>query len=97
MAYTVKLARPAKVNGKRYKVGETVENVSEELFNEMKVRWLVATYETAEQAELAVLPEYKKITADQIEERLTALNVNFEGLKEKKELYALLEETLKGR
>lgn len=45
MSYNVTLAKNAKVNGKHLKVGEVAENVSEELFEELQTKELVASFE----------------------------------------------------
>lgn len=45
MPYNVTLAKNAKVNGKHLKAGEVVENVSEELFEELQTKELVASFE----------------------------------------------------
>lgn len=47
MSYNVTLAKNAKVNGKHLKVGEVAENVSEDLFEELQTKELVATFEGA--------------------------------------------------
>lgn len=49
MPYNVTLAKNAKVNGKHLKVGEVAENVSEDLFDELQTKELVASYEEANQ------------------------------------------------
>lgn len=96
MPYHVVLAKNAKVNGKRYKAGQTAENVSQELFEELQERWLVADFTEDEEMQSAdELPEYKSITGAQIKERLTELNVDHEAVEDKKDLYALLEEAIK--
>lgn len=95
MPFNVVLAKNAKVKGKRYKAGQTAENVSEELFEELKAKKLVASHEELEpKQEDGSLPDYKKITAEQIKEQLAALEVDFEGVTDKKDLYALLVEEL---
>ncbi|QCR33130.1 hypothetical protein [Lysinibacillus sp. SGAir0095] len=94
MPFNVVLAKNAKVNGKRYKSGQTAENVSDELFEELEERGLVTSHEAVENND-DKLPDYKKITADQIKEQLAKLEIDFEGVADKKDLYALLEEALK--
>lgn len=49
MPYNVTLAKNAKVNGKHLKVGEIAENVSEDLFEELQAKDLVASFEEANQ------------------------------------------------
>lgn len=94
MIYKVELTRNAKVNGKRYKISESVSNVSEKLFNELKERELVASFEEVANPKF-ILPKYENITVDQIKEKLTELKVDHENITDKKELYALLETSLK--
>jgi len=45
MPYNVTLAKNAKVNGKHLKAGEVAESVSEELFEELQMKELVASFE----------------------------------------------------
>lgn len=90
MTYTIKLAKNAKVNGSHYKAGQTVENVEESLLEELKARSLVSSFENVDKTNNDELPEYEKITGAQIKERLTALDVDHEGITEKKDLYGLL-------
>lgn len=98
MPYIVELSKNAKVNGKRYKAGQTVDNVSDELFEELETLKLISSYEEVEGTKIENnengVPEYDKITAKQIQERLTELEVDFEGVTDKKDLYALLVEEL---
>lgn len=95
MTYKVELTRNAKVNGKRYKIGESVSNVSADLFDELKERDLVASFEETAETNAFKLPKYENITIDQIKEKLTELKVDHENITDKKELYALLETSLK--
>ena len=45
LAYKVVLAKSVKVNGKYYKPGESVENVSESLFQELEEKNLIVSSE----------------------------------------------------
>lgn len=95
MPYKVELSRNAKVNGKRHKAGTSVSNVSDALFEELKERDLVLSFEETAETNVFKLPKYENITIDQIKEKLTELNVDHENITDKKELYALLETSLK--
>lgn len=95
MPYKVELSRNAKVNGKRHKAGKSVSNVSDDLFEELKERDLVLSFEETAGTNVFKLPKYENITIDQIKEKLTELNVDHENITDKKELYALLETSLK--
>lgn len=59
MPYNVTLAKNAKVNGKHLKVGEIAENVSEDLFEELQTKELVANFEEVKQVNEEVKEEAK--------------------------------------
>lgn len=59
MPYNVTLAKNAKVNGKHLKVGEVAENVSDDLFEELQTKELVANFEEAKQVNEEVKEEAK--------------------------------------
>ncbi|MER2030917.1 MAG: hypothetical protein ABS903_17275, partial [Solibacillus sp.] len=84
----------AKVNRAFHLPGATVE-VSDELFEELERRGLVAEHEEIEDQNENKAPSYGNITEDKIREKLDDLKVDHSEAKDKKAAYALLEDALK--
>lgn len=75
MPYNVTLAKNAKVNGKHLKVGEVAENVSDDLFEELQTKELVASFEEAKQE---VNEEVKEEAKPKRQTKQTAQSENVE-------------------